>query len=885
MLAAILAIAGILVGRRLWYQYRARLFLERRGSQEPPDITRLRVGSSGRDLFDTPATRTAIRRLRRRIPAQARTVDVERTLAHFMRNGGWLSPVYASRQELPEYIVLVSRTSYPDHLANLVDELLAVLHSGSVYLSIYYFDATPELCAAGAQRGRAVTLPELAAGAAGQRLLIFGEAQVMLDPLGGEPAAWTRLLKAWPVHALFTPNPPGDWGAAEQQAARVVAVWPALPEGLDLFIRTVHGEEGTDYLTDRTRAAALPSELRARPIRWLEPDAPPAADVQRVLTGVRGYLGDWGYTWLCACAIYPEVRWNLTLFLGAYLAASYAARPGASANAGDTGIGSPGSVQSPYFQRTLLDLVRLPWFRYGTIPDWLRRVLIAGLTREQEAAVRTALQGLLLTSLDNPGSGFQLEIAHAYQKTMRHLVKPLLDLLRRNAPPHSPLNDSVFLTFMSGHNRTQLAVRLPEALAAAWRRQERVPRPAPEELAAGVPGTAAGTPPASFPDTRLGGGAMSSVPPPPALSRWENVRALLASRTTWLLIGVGALVLGITAVVFYALSSYLLLLPADKFNIAVADIGIVDPGGSVRDGPESGVLAGAIAVTLRSLANDAGDTLPATADPVMVWTDSLSEPRKMVTFDIVAGATAADRSAAAANLAAGVNADVVIYGDYSRGDTTSDAQGELVLRVYPAPQLADPELAYAFDLLTPHLQLSPAAVQDGNATQQELVAALRPQLAAIFFMLAGRLQSLAGNSDAAHGLYGQAQAALAASGTAAAGENDGIWQLVGREAQRRGSGTPQSMRSDARWRQTPAIPSSACSWHALIPNVPTTGPPHWRGCPRVGHSARPRPWHKQVAAWQQLITTWRMRSKSSSPRTTLPTLRPVGWTTRQWSSS
>ena len=449
VLSGVLVAVGMYLARRLWYRYRANLFLERRSSEEPPDITRLRVAEAVPGIFNTPEMRGVIRRFRRRVPAPAKEVDVSRTLAKTIRHGGWLSPVYASRQQLPEYIALISRVSYSDHLAHMIDELLAALRSGNVYLSVYYFDATPQVCTTPSMRARSLTLRELAAQAAGQRLLLFGEAQVVLDPLSGEPAEWTRLLAEWPVHVLFTPSPPNDRGAAEQQAARILDVWPALPEGLDLFIRTVHGEAGEAYVADRRREAALPMELRTRPIRWLQMDPPPPAAVQQVLAGTRGYLGDWGYTWLCACAVYPEVRWNLTLFLGLAFAGVDNAR-------------------SAYFQRTLLDLTRLPWFQYGVMPDWLRRRLISELTPDQEWQARVALQGLLLTALDNPAGGFQIEIAQTYQSAVRRLVKPLLGLLRRQAGPHSAYQDRVFLAFMGGRTSTRLALRLPEALRALW---------------------------------------------------------------------------------------------------------------------------------------------------------------------------------------------------------------------------------------------------------------------------------------------------------------------------------------------------------------------------------------------------------------------------------
>ena len=445
-----MVVAGTLLAQRLWYRHRAHLFLERRGTEETPDILRVCVTDDVANLFDTSEMRNAIRRFRRRAQATSKEMDVDRTLNKTVQQGGWLVPVYGSRQQSPEYIALINRISYSDHLYQLVDDMLAVLRHGNVHVSSYYFGADPQLCSTASLHARSITLSELAAQATGQRLLIFGDAQAVLNPISGRPAEWTRLLAAWPVRALFTPVPPSEWGISEQQAAQVLGVWTALPEGLDLFIRSVLGEAGTLFAVDRVRINHLPLELRTRPIRWLQADSPQESEVQRVLADIRGYLGEWGYTWFGACAVYPQLSWNLTLFLGSVLHVEK-------------------SSHSPAFHRLLLDLARLPWFQYGVIPDWLRMRLISDLTDEQETLVRTALQGLLLTVLDSPNGSFQLEIAQTYQTSVRRLLRPLLRLLRRREGPHTPLNDHVFLAFMGGSARTQLALRLPEALRVVWR--------------------------------------------------------------------------------------------------------------------------------------------------------------------------------------------------------------------------------------------------------------------------------------------------------------------------------------------------------------------------------------------------------------------------------
>jgi len=66
-------------------------------------------------------------------------------------------------------------------------------------------------------------------------------------------------------------------------------------------------------------SAPFPHAVTARPDRWLELDAPPAESVEALFQSVRRYLGEESFFWLCACAAYPEIHFNLTLYLGGNL--------------------------------------------------------------------------------------------------------------------------------------------------------------------------------------------------------------------------------------------------------------------------------------------------------------------------------------------------------------------------------------------------------------------------------------------------------------------------------------------------------------------------------------------------------------------------------------
>ncbi len=107
-------------------------------------------------------------------------------------------------------------------------------------------------------------------------------------------------------------------------------------------------------------------------------------------------------------------------------------------------------------EERLAKLARLPWFRYGYMPDWLREQLIKDLSLSQEDKIRTVLYKLFLTALSNKeAQDFNLEIAFN-EKVVRWLLLKWF----KSASNKSSLCDQVFLAFMEN----RLAVRVPKKL-------------------------------------------------------------------------------------------------------------------------------------------------------------------------------------------------------------------------------------------------------------------------------------------------------------------------------------------------------------------------------------------------------------------------------------
>lgn len=424
-----------------WWRHLANQFLQRRQSEGTPDIKQVSLIASDEALFPSLTFLSLTRLFRRRIPVVSRDLNVVKTVEESVEQGGWLRPIYDHVLIPPEYLVLVDRRSRFDHLAEFVEGMVKRLELNGVFITAYAFDGDPRLCFPLNGKGAPQTLNELAARYENMRLIVFAEAQGLLNPVSGRLPPWSRLFNRWVHRSVLTPESPASWGAAEHELQREFIVLPGTTDGLAALMGIVQGQLKMGEI-NTWADSTIPGTLQERPQRWIERDSPAAAEIDSVLEELRRYLGDEGYTWFESCAVYPELQWQITITLGQLL--------------------KDGEGQPLLHPKRMIDLARLPWFRYGLMPDWLRTRLILDLAPNREEEIRTALEALLVTAVQGHGEALDLEIAHQRREWTSQLVRPLLRLLGRKAPSDSPVQDHVFLDFMFQH--LNLAVRVPAAL-------------------------------------------------------------------------------------------------------------------------------------------------------------------------------------------------------------------------------------------------------------------------------------------------------------------------------------------------------------------------------------------------------------------------------------
>lgn len=311
-----------------------------------------------------------------------REIDIPATLERTVRNAGIIDIAFQQVATRPHYLLLIDAANANEHEIEWFDYLLQVLQGDETRLERYFFEHDPGFC--WLERGAdAVPLQNLYGG---QRLIILSDGYSMADPVSGGLFNWVLgLFSLWTEKALLSFRPVEEWGYFEQQLSQEFYLAPSTIDGL---------MEAVGYF-DNYSDKSLEEWHRDNIYDVLNTD-----DVGLIRRSMPAEL----FEWLCACALYPELHWKLTLYLGDVLEQ----RPNALLN-----------------PEHLTRLNRLKWLREGQIPDQARTVLVQLLP---EAAAAKAHQALAKV-LARPGSA-PPEHSYAYRVYRQHLLLHQFEVAR-----------------------------------------------------------------------------------------------------------------------------------------------------------------------------------------------------------------------------------------------------------------------------------------------------------------------------------------------------------------------------------------------------------------------------------------------------------------------
>jgi len=374
--------------------------------------------------------RAVARVLRQRVAGDTRTLDTAATLRATVAAAGAYTPRWRELQRTPEYLVLLDTRHPADHYAAAARTLVDALARAGVALQVWAYDTTPAAgCWAVGAVGndQALTrqrlpLATLAGRAAGARLLVFGATEALVDSASNGLPPWVAPLQTLGERAWFTPVPVRAWSAPEAAADSAGFLVLPLQQAALVTLAAWLSSGRLTLALDADTPASFPARLRGAALDWVtRADPPPPDVVTSLMHELRRMLGATRMQWLAACAIYPAVSPALTLALGRHL------------------LDDPRALALG-----LASLSALPWFRYGRMPAWLRKELLAQLAPDLRKVLDERVQQRLVHALsDDDEAPLLADITTRKQRLWAALKRAqgplqdvvLADFVRQGLPP------------------------------------------------------------------------------------------------------------------------------------------------------------------------------------------------------------------------------------------------------------------------------------------------------------------------------------------------------------------------------------------------------------------------------------------------------------------
>lgn len=366
------------------------------------------------------APRALVRRLAAREPEPGRKLDTVRSTLATVKSDGVLVAVMRPASRAVEYVVLVNRRNQSDLEAARLGRMFHGLDAGGLNATVYEYQPDLRTIWPIQDDVSPLDLRALRERHPNARLVIVTDGRDLIDRVSQRAdRVIAQEVRTWPQRVWLTPVPTEDWGEREMLVSWALdaMVGRATSVGLtdlvrgfdelthDLYREAMEKAERAPSYIERivTWSAASrsivetdplggrPSRLRSDDPRLISDHEPPVEIVRAVLLDLKRWLGPHGFYWHAATGIYPQLRFDLTLWLGSRLS-RYAV-----------------PSNPPLFDEMLLArLTILPWYRAGRMPQWLRRAVFAALERDEQAQATDLVRGLL-DGRERGASGTQLK--------------------------------------------------------------------------------------------------------------------------------------------------------------------------------------------------------------------------------------------------------------------------------------------------------------------------------------------------------------------------------------------------------------------------------------------------------------------------------------------
>lgn len=419
-----------------WRRIRQNLIFKRFNVLNSPQLHDIWIDYKAENIYQADIFRRISHGFRTFEPIRTVQLEIDQTIEKTVKNAGMFTPIWKSIFISPQYLVLIERKSYQDQLANFADEITNNLKESGIYIDRYFFEGDARIYYPENINEPLLSLSQLFSKHPDHRLLIISEGKSFFNPFTGKPENWLEKFSHWKAKVIFTPATPQKWDYRTLQLAKLdFQIFPLTQTGLKEYVSTIQTGKYNEFGNAYGNFSNFPDLLKYQRLKWINAIPPDSIIQKQLIRQLKIYLDDKGFLLLSACAVYPEIKWELLLCFGKEIR---------------------DEKQVEYLNETrLLMLLRLPWFQEGFIPDWLRKALVNELSRKQVNQIFAILDRLFSSATLEKKTGLELTIANATSnvKTVlkralnlsgKSIIKQPLDYIfvavnrKKRISPHTP---------------------------------------------------------------------------------------------------------------------------------------------------------------------------------------------------------------------------------------------------------------------------------------------------------------------------------------------------------------------------------------------------------------------------------------------------------------
>lgn len=285
----------------------------------------------------------SLRQLRFLAETQRRSFDLAGSIKQLSKRGELEEPRYCFSRKHAEYLIIVEQNAVRNHLAAFVQNIYTIMLANNVDVMLYTYQTDPRVLYAANGQSETTTLRQLAGLHHDAVLLYFGGNELWQNTENLQLYNWTDTFKQWERRYWFPSKSPEQWDLYEKVGSMVFPqILPTSFVGLQTLSQHL-------AFSDNDQQVSLGFWEQHLDYNLTE------VNTRLPLDTIALFFSPQMRTWIAACAVYPEINWDLTLELGRFLSTEH---------------------NNLCHAEAIRQLLRLDWFRKGHMPPELRYALL-----------------------------------------------------------------------------------------------------------------------------------------------------------------------------------------------------------------------------------------------------------------------------------------------------------------------------------------------------------------------------------------------------------------------------------------------------------------------------------------------------------------------------